>query len=87
MNDSEQINLTSLSAEQTYALDMCESGENIFLTGGAGSGKSYVIREFMKNKDDKQMPILASTGAAAVLLGGPAVFRTDLRPAEIAPAR
>lgn len=61
---------TLLSAEQTYALEMCESGENIFLTGGAGSGKSYVIREFMKDKDDKQMPILASTGAAAVLLGG-----------------
>lgn len=70
MADGEQINLTNLSEEQAYALDMCESGENIFLTGGAGSGKSYVIREFMKNKDDKQMPILASTGAAAVLLGG-----------------
>ncbi|MEK6628833.1 MAG: PIF1 family ATP-dependent DNA helicase [Bdellovibrionota bacterium] len=63
-------NLDHLSTEQAYALDMCESGENIFLTGGAGSGKSYVVREFMKNKDDKQMPILASTGAAAVLLGG-----------------
>lgn len=59
-----------LSEEQTYALDMCDSGENIFLTGGAGSGKSYVIREFMKNKDEKSLPILASTGAAAVLLGG-----------------
>lgn len=62
--------LSQLSEEQTLALDLCESGENIFLTGGAGSGKSYVIREFMKNKDHQQMPILASTGAAAVLLGG-----------------
>lgn len=70
MSEVEQQSLTHLSKEQAYALDMCESGENIFLTGGAGSGKSYVIREFMKDKDDKQMPILASTGAAAVLLGG-----------------
>ncbi len=70
MNDKKQEKMSHLSEEQAYALDMCESGENIFLTGGAGSGKSYVIREFMKNKDDKQMPILASTGAAAVLLGG-----------------
>lgn len=62
--------LSTLSEEQTEALAICESGENVFLTGGAGSGKSYVIREFMKDKDDKQMPILASTGAAAVLLGG-----------------
>lgn len=61
---------SNLSPEQQYALDLCESGENVFLTGGAGSGKSYVIREFMKNKDPKQIPILASTGAAAVLLGG-----------------
>lgn len=59
-----------LSAEQTYALEMCKSGENVFLTGGAGSGKSFVVREFMKDVGDKQMPILASTGAAAVLLGG-----------------
>lgn len=62
--------LSQLSEEQALALDLCESGENIFLTGGAGSGKSYVIREFMKKKDHQQMPILASTGAAAVLLGG-----------------
>lgn len=59
-----------LSPEQQTALELCQSGENIFLTGGAGSGKSFVIREFMKDQDEKQMPILASTGAAAVLLGG-----------------
>lgn len=59
-----------LSDEQKLALEMCRSGENIFLTGGAGSGKSFVIREFMKDQNDKQLPILASTGAAAVLLGG-----------------
>ncbi len=70
MSEVEQQKLSTLSKEQSLALDLCESGENIFLTGGAGSGKSYVIREFMKNKDDKEMPILASTGAAAVLLGG-----------------
>lgn len=59
-----------LSKEQQLALELCQSGENIFLTGGAGSGKSFVIREFMKELDPKQLPILASTGAAAVLLGG-----------------
>lgn len=59
-----------LSPEQKIALEMCQSGENIFLTGGAGSGKSFVVREFMKEQDEKAMPILASTGAAAVLLGG-----------------
>lgn len=69
-SDTAQENTSGLSPEQTYALELCQSGENVFLTGGAGSGKSYVIREFMRNIDDKQMPTLASTGAAAVLLGG-----------------
>lgn len=68
INETEAVN--SLSKEQQIALELCRSGENIFLTGGAGSGKSYVVREFMKDVDPKQMPILASTGAAAVLLGG-----------------
>lgn len=59
-----------LSAEQSAALDLLRSGENVFLTGGAGSGKSFLIRHFMRELDPKEMPILASTGAAAVLLGG-----------------
>lgn len=59
-----------LSTEQDSALDLLRSGENVFLTGGAGSGKSFLIRHYMKELDSKEMPILASTGAAAVLLGG-----------------
>ncbi|WP_374027650.1 ATP-dependent DNA helicase Pif1 [Bdellovibrio bacteriovorus] len=59
-----------LSPEQASALDLLRSGENVFLTGGAGSGKSFLIRQFMRELDPKEMPILASTGAAAVLLGG-----------------
>ena len=46
------------------------SGENVFLTGGAGSGKSFLIRELRKSLDPKTTPLLASTGAAAVLLSG-----------------
>lgn len=59
-----------LSTQQKQAMDLLESGENVFLTGGAGSGKSFVVREFMKKLNNKTFPILASTGAAAVLVGG-----------------
>lgn len=59
-----------LSKEQENALGLLESGENVFLTGGAGSGKSFLIKELRRNLDPKIMPLLASTGAAAVLLGG-----------------
>jgi ATP-dependent DNA helicase PIF1 len=59
-----------LDSEQKLALEVLQSGENTFVTGGAGSGKSYLIQHFMRSLDRKSMPILASTGAAAVLLGG-----------------
>lgn len=62
--------MNPLSQEQAHALELLRSGENVFLTGGAGSGKSYLIRHFMQELEPKQTPILASTGAAAVLLGG-----------------
>lgn len=62
--------MDQLSTEQQHALELLRSGENIFLTGGAGSGKSYLIRHFTQELDPKLSPILASTGAAAVLLGG-----------------
>lgn len=60
----------TLSSEQQEALALLQSGENVFLTGGAGCGKSFLVREFMRDLDPKTFPILASTGTAAVLLGG-----------------
>lgn len=62
--------LPELSEEQQHAFELLQSGENVFLTGGAGSGKSFLIRHFMAGLNPKEFPILASTGAAAVLLGG-----------------
>lgn len=59
-----------LCEEQINALNQLNSGENVFLTGQAGSGKSFLIREFIKEMGLKDFPILASTGAAAVLVGG-----------------
>ena len=43
---------------------------NVFVTGGAGVGKSFLIRHFQRGLDFKEFPMLASTGAAAVLVGG-----------------
>ena len=59
-----------LSPCQQNALDKLGELQNVFLTGGAGTGKSFVIRQFLKTKSSKDFPVLASTGAAAVLLNG-----------------
>ncbi|OFZ22301.1 MAG: hypothetical protein A2X94_02290 [Bdellovibrionales bacterium GWB1_55_8] len=60
----------NLSADQERALQILDGEENVFLTGAAGSGKSYLLREFLKNRNPEKFPVLASTGAAAILVGG-----------------
>ncbi len=54
--------------DQEQALQSLRSENNVFLTGGAGTGKSTVIQEF--RKDLENVAVLASTGTAAILLGG-----------------
>jgi ATP-dependent DNA helicase PIF1 len=56
-----------LNSDQKAALPILRGSSNIFLTGAAGSGKSFLLRAFLK---DHQMPVLASTGAASILVGG-----------------
>ena len=70
MTKKKETFLADLSPEQQRALELLQSGENVFVTGGAGSGKSFLLRHFIRELDPKAMPLLASTGAAAVLLGG-----------------
>ncbi len=59
------------SSCQQKAYDLLQgSSQNIFLTGVAGSGKSFLIRSYLRDTSRRDFPILASTGAAAVLIGG-----------------
>jgi ATP-dependent exoDNAse (exonuclease V) alpha subunit len=48
------------------------SGEHVFLTGAAGSGKTYVLNQFIKQAkaDKKHVSVTATTGLAATHLGG-----------------
>ena len=57
---------------QKQALAILHSGKNDFLTGPAGSGKTYVLNRFIKEarKADKYVSVTASTGLAATHLGG-----------------
>ena len=60
-----------LSSEQQTALDAFKNGENIFLTGPGGSGKTALIKYMVKNAEEreKEVQVCALTGCAAVLLG------------------
>lgn len=48
------------------------SGENIFLTGAAGSGKTFTLNRFIKlaKNSGKKVSVTATTGLAATHLGG-----------------
>lgn len=58
------------SPDQTRALDALKTGKSLFLTGGAGTGKSTLIKSFCKGR---KFARLATTGAAAVLIKGQTV--------------
>jgi ATP-dependent DNA helicase PIF1 len=62
--------LTKLTDSQQRAWQLLQRENRVFLTGEAGSGKSFLVRRYMQGKNPKEFPVLASTGAAAVLIGG-----------------
>lgn len=57
---------------QKEALDILKTGRSVFLTGAAGSGKTHVLRQYIKYLNDHDIPvgITASTGIAATHMGG-----------------
>jgi ATP-dependent exoDNAse (exonuclease V) alpha subunit len=62
---------TELNTDQQRALKLLAgTNDNVFVTGGAGTGKSYLMRKFLRGIEETAYPVLASTGAAAVLVGG-----------------
>src|SRR6266496_4413720 len=58
--------------EQSLALEIMLSGENVMLTGPAGSGKTFVLNEFIRlvKRQGKHVAVTATTGLAATHLGG-----------------
>lgn len=65
--------IKDLNPQQKKALKaLLNTKSNLFLTGAAGSGKSHVIKMFreIKRLSQEQIPMVASTGAAALLVNG-----------------
>ncbi|WP_164503800.1 DEAD/DEAH box helicase [Rickettsiales endosymbiont of Stachyamoeba lipophora] len=78
------INFTS---EQLEALNAIRAGKNLFITGEAGTGKSYFLQIIKDLFYSKGLTLTASTGIAALNVGGMtlhsfASLGTGERPAE-----
>ncbi|OHB09548.1 MAG: hypothetical protein A3H52_00130 [Candidatus Zambryskibacteria bacterium RIFCSPLOWO2_02_FULL_39_26] len=57
---------------QSEALDILKMGKNVFLTGPAGSGKTFVLNSYIQylKSHAVNVAVTASTGIAATHLGG-----------------
>ena len=85
-----------LTEEFRHALDLLTGGENVFLTGKAGTGKSTLIRLFMADTD-RNVVVVAPTGIAALNVDGYTIHRLfgfrptttldDVRSGEYRPGR
>lgn len=71
-----------LNNDQQYAKGLMDKGYNVFLTGEAGTGKSYVLNEYIKDCEDKkkQVMVVAPTGIAALNVNGATIHRAFRAP-------
>ncbi len=66
---------------QRYAIDQMMSGKNIFLTGQAGVGKSFVLNKFIEyyrdncEEENKKLYVTSTTGISALIVKGQTIHR------------
>ena len=72
--------MMELTKSQKVAYDAMKSGKNVFITGGAGTGKTKLIQEFISEVDPnmEKTIFMAPTGKAALNMGenGRTIHRT-----------
>ncbi len=58
--------------DQQLVLEILHAGHHVFLTGPAGSGKTYVLNQFIREakRNKKHVAVTATTGLAATHIGG-----------------
>ena len=68
----------TLNKDQLKALHELKSGANVFLTGGAGTGKTFLLHYFLDLPENKKKNVIvcAPTGVAAINAGGATLHRT-----------
>jgi hypothetical protein len=77
----------TLTQTQLRVLERCKEGANVFLTGGAGTGKSYLLKcileEMVALYGKQAVFVTATTGIAAVNIGGTTVHQfAGIRPGD-----
>ena len=60
----------SLSSDQQKVIELYLQGKNLFISGGAGTGKSFLLNYLKLNFSHCELEITSSTGISAVNIGG-----------------
>lgn len=70
--------MEKMTSGQKHAYDNILSGRDVFVTGGAGTGKSYLLRHAIDNLRSvgKKVLVCAPTGTAAINVGGATIHST-----------
>lgn len=68
----------ALTKSQQLAFDLYLSGQNLFITGKGGTGKSFLLRKIIEDlkMTKKEVLVCAPTGIAALNIGGATIHRT-----------
>lgn len=76
-NPADLMDISGLTEEQKAVFDKAMDGKNLFITGGAGTGKSYLLKRIIAHlsKKDKKVIVGAPTGMAALHIGGVTLHR------------
>lgn len=70
MNTSFTYELEGLSTKQKLAIELFNQRKNLFISGSAGCGKSYLLQFFKRYYSHLGLEITASTGVSAVNVCG-----------------
>lgn len=68
--------MIELTSSQAQAIKFLDAGYNVFLTGKAGTGKSFLVDYFVAKHPEKNVVKCAPTGVAALNIGGSTIHRT-----------
>lgn len=64
------MTVNTIPEEKKIALEAIRRGDNVFITGAAGTGKSYMLKCIKEHFIGKELHVTASTGIAAVQISG-----------------